>query len=106
MQGYVNVGNHLHLKLRMRDRVGFQKFLKSVTAQIARRVTGAKKGSPKGKFWDALAFTKVIRVQKQELALDRYIYANQLDVWHGRAIREEVLAAHSRAGPIVIDDQV
>ncbi len=101
VRGFVNVGNHLHLKLKIRDRAGFQKFLKSVTTQIARHVTGARRGAPKGKFWDALAFTKVIRVWRQEQVLDRYLHANQVEVWHGRAIREEELAAQSRAGPIV-----
>ncbi len=100
IQGYVNVGNHLHIKLKLRDRNGFQKFLKAVTALIARRVTGARKGAPKGQFWDALAYTKVIRVWRQEQTLNRYLHANQIEVWHGRAIRDEELAAHSRAGPI------
>ncbi|MBY0383798.1 hypothetical protein K2X05_01455, partial [bacterium] len=40
---FVNVGNHLHFKIRISSRENFQKFLKSLTTQIARYVTGARK---------------------------------------------------------------
>ena len=46
---FVNMGNHLHLKVRPLSRLGFQRFLKSTTAMIARAVTGAKKGYKFGK---------------------------------------------------------
>ena len=50
-----NVGNHIHLKIKITSRESFQKFLKSVTTLIARRVTGARKGKPFGRFWQGLA---------------------------------------------------
>ena len=49
---FVNVGNHLHIKIRAYSRETFRAFLKSITAMIARAVTGARKGLAFGKFWD------------------------------------------------------
>lgn len=91
LDGYANVGNHLHLKLRFKKRENFQKFLKSITSLIARHVTGARKGRPFGKFWDHLAFTKVIRVWRQEKQLDRYIVANAVEAYFGPIARTRFL---------------
>lgn len=77
---YANVGNHLHIKLRASSREGFQKFLKSVTAQIARRVTGAKRGKPFGRFWQGLAYTRILMSSLEELNLKGYIEANRREV--------------------------
>src|SRR4051794_22703013 len=41
---FVNVGNHLHLLIQVRDRVGFQKFLRVFAGQTAMIITGARKG--------------------------------------------------------------
>jgi REP element-mobilizing transposase RayT len=72
-----NVGNHIHLKIRITSRASFQKFLKSVTALIARKVTGARKGKPFGRFWQGLAFTRVLKSRCEEWNLDRYINSNR-----------------------------
>ena len=51
-------GNQIHLALKADHRKGFQNFLRVVGAQIARFITGAKRGKPYGKrFWDLPAFT-------------------------------------------------
>ncbi len=76
---YVNMGNHLHLKVKPHSRVGFQKFLKSTTAMIARKVTGARKGFEFGKFWDGLAFTRVIQSSYELFQLKGYFEANRLE---------------------------
>ena len=87
-----NVGNHLHLKLKFENRNGFQDFLRSITAQIARKVTGARKGQPFGKFWDALAYTRVITTRKEELQLRGYIDGNKIEATISKAAREVYLA--------------
>jgi REP element-mobilizing transposase RayT len=103
----VNVGNHLHIKLRFKYREGFQNFLRSVTALIARKITNARKGyrikgqkieassaSKKSteKFWQGLAFTRVIRTRIEELQLKGYFKANREQASKGEKAREAFLA--------------
>lgn len=60
-----NGGTKIHLLVKISSRAGFQNFLRSTSALIARLVTGAKKGNPFGKFWDALAFSRVLQQRKE-----------------------------------------
>lgn len=92
VESWVNVGNHLHLKIRFRTRRGFQNFLRTFTAVLARKITGACRGKPFGKFWDALAFTRVLASKREVANLDRYFDANAAEAFAGPAAREEVLA--------------
>ena len=57
---FANVGNHLHLLVQARTKSGFQRFLRTITGLIARLIMGAVKGRPSGKFWDNLAFSRVV----------------------------------------------
>lgn len=97
---FANVGNHLHLKIRITDRLEFGKFLKSVTTQVARFVTGARRGHPFGRFWQGLAYTRVISSRYEELQLRGYIAANRLEAElpgeRGRSAREEWLSDFNR----------
>lgn len=76
---FSNVGNHLHLLVRARTRDGFQNFLRVVTAQTAALVTGARKGNPKGKFWDALAYSRVVSWGREFKKLQAYLSKNLLE---------------------------
>jgi REP element-mobilizing transposase RayT len=80
---FVNMGNHLHLKVKPHSRLGFQRFLKSTTAMIARAVTGARKGFKFGKFWDGLAFTRVIQSGFELFQLKGYFEANRVESQKG-----------------------
>jgi len=91
-----NVGNHIHLKIRITSREGFQRFLKSVTALIARKMTGARKGKPFGRFWQGLAFTRVLKSYTEELNLKGYFYANRSEAALGPAARDRMLRAFNR----------
>lgn len=73
---FVNMGNHLHIKVRFKDAARFQQFLKSYTALLARKITGARRGQPFGKFWDGLAFTRVLTTAFEELGLRGYFEGN------------------------------
>ncbi len=88
---YVNVGNHLHLKVKAGSRLQFQMFLKAVTTLIARHVTGARRGFKFGRFWQGLAYTRVLRSRFEELRLRGYFQANREEVASGRAAREDYL---------------
>ena len=57
---FANVGSHLHLVLRARSREAFQGFLRSFAGIVARRVIGAERGRRTGRFFDGLAWTRVI----------------------------------------------
>lgn len=86
----VNVGNHLHLKIRITSRRSFQHFLRVVTALIAKKLTGAKRGQPFGRFWQGLAFTRVLLTSLEELNLRGYLEANRREVRSPKA-REDFL---------------
>jgi REP element-mobilizing transposase RayT len=88
-----NVGNHIHLKIRITSRVSFQKFLKSITALIARKITGARRGKPFGRFWQGLAYTRVLKSYTEELNLKGYFHANRSEAEYGAEARERVLKA-------------
>ncbi len=85
---FVNMGNHLHLKVRFKEPKKFQQFLKSFTSLLARKITGAKKGHKFGKFWDGLAFTRVITSRFEELQLKGYFEGNHLQRELGQAKRD------------------
>jgi len=96
----VNVGNHLHIKLKFKYRKGFQNFLRSVTSLIARKITNAKKGNqlPKqkhkqNKFWQGLAFTRVLKTSYEVLQLKGYFKANRIQAVKGEKAREQFLNA-------------
>jgi hypothetical protein len=92
IQDFANVGNHLHLKIKISSRENFQKFLKAITTLIARKVTGAKKGKPFGRpFWEGLAFTRIITSSLQELNLKGYIQANRLEATKSYQARQKYL---------------
>jgi hypothetical protein len=88
IQHYVNVGNHLHIKLRVYSRESFGAFLKSFSALLARAVTGARRGHAlRARFWDGLAFTRILYRSIEEKFLARYFTANSLEARFGSAIR-------------------
>jgi REP element-mobilizing transposase RayT len=91
-----NVGNHIHLKVKIHSRELFQKFLISVTGLIARTVTGARKGKAFGRFWNELAFTRVLQSYTEELWLNGYFIANRLEANVSRASREQLLREYAR----------
>jgi REP element-mobilizing transposase RayT len=86
-----NVGNHIHLKIKIQDRESFQKFLKSITCLIARKITGARKGRKFGRFWQGLAFTRVLTSALEELNLKGYIKSNRIQAAKGEPAREYFL---------------
>ncbi len=85
---YVNVGNHLHIKIRANSRDSFQAFLISVSALIARAVSGAKKGNKVGKFWDALVYTRILKTSFEGKILNHYFNANLMETMFGKEVRD------------------
>lgn len=87
-----NVGNHLHLEIKIQSREKFQQFLRSVTCLIARKITGAKKENKFGRFWQGLAFTRVLTNSLEELNLKGYIESNRREARQGYETRKRFLA--------------
>ncbi len=91
MLDWVNMGNHLHLKIRFKDRKYVGKFLKSFSATLARKITGAKKGNKFGKFWDGLVFTRVLSSRFEEFGIKGYFEANHRQREYGFEERKRYL---------------
>ncbi|MCM2324424.1 MAG: transposase [Oligoflexia bacterium] len=94
---YVNAGNHLHLVIKAKDKDGFKAYLRALTGTLARTVTGAKKGVKKGKFWDALAYSRVVTWGPELENVSFYVIMNELEglgVW-SRKFAAKVAAART-----------
>ncbi|MDZ4677094.1 MAG: transposase [Oligoflexia bacterium] len=78
---FANSGNHLHVLLKAPSKKAFQKFLRTITGLIARHVMNARRGYAKGKFWNSLAYTKMILSMHQFKNTANYIWKNALEGW-------------------------
>jgi len=89
---FVNMGNHLHLKVRFKDKKRFQNFLRTFAAILARKITGAHRSNSfkkqHGKFWDGMVFTRILLSKLEELGLRGYFEGNHRQRELGYAERE------------------
>lgn len=91
IHGFENMGNHLHLVLKFKSRALFQRFLKTVSGLIARHVTKARRGKPFGKrFFDRLAFTRVVQGARDLRGLVRYLFKNEIEREFGAQARATI----------------
>lgn len=75
---YVNVGNHLHLVIKLNNRRSFNPFIRAITGLIARHVLNAERGSSKEiQFWVARPFTRIISWGKDYLNINKYMNKNK-----------------------------
>ena len=78
---WANVGNHIHLAVRAKDRDGLKRFLMALSGRIAQRVTGARKGKPLGgRFFDSIPWTRIVEWRRAFQKLCRYIELNEIEV--------------------------
>lgn len=79
---YANVGNHIHLLIKVPSRAVWQRFLRELSGGIAILVTGARKGEALEKnsndrgFWDHLAFSRIVYFGKDFETMGRYLVKN------------------------------
>lgn len=88
---FANVGNHLHLvvKLPLRgtaSRKQYSKWIRLLTSRLAFKIGGSKKGEPfkdengeRIKFWDAIPFSRVIRGGRRWNSIERYVLKNEIE---------------------------
>lgn len=89
---WVNMGNHLHLKISCKDVHKLKMFLRTFAGLLARDITGASKGTGKfGQFWDGLVYTRVLHGALEELGLRGYFEANHREREMGTLAREAFL---------------
>lgn len=92
VKDFVNMGNHLHLKVQFKDAQRFQNFLRTFSGLLARKLTRAHRGSRLGhKFWDGLVYTRVLFSRLEELGLKIYFSGNQIERDLGYKERNEYL---------------
>ena len=103
-----NVGNHLHLHIRLDSRRSYRPFIRAVTAAIMMAVTGrsrwSKRVQSKGatsqpvsaqKFWDYRPFTRIVVGFRAVLGLRDYIAINRLE---GSGVSRETARVLVRSG--------
>src|SRR5437764_818629 len=106
---FANVGTHLHLLVRARRRDAFQGFLRSFAGIVARRVTGARRGRPSGRFFSGLAWSRVVGWGRDYLGVRHYVFRNEIGGTSSARVRRaleegprrarDVAPSLSRAGP-------
>jgi hypothetical protein len=74
---FVNGGSHVHILAHAKSRTAFQGFLRVFAGMVPRRITGARKGKQVGKFWDGLAYTRVVPFGDEFLSLRRAMKGQQ-----------------------------
>jgi hypothetical protein len=78
-----NVGNHLHIHLKLSTRYGYTPFIRAVTSAIAMAVTGRSRWSKtpkkKEKFWDLRPFTRIVVGLRAYFTLRDYVELNQFE---------------------------
>ncbi len=78
---FANVGNHLHLHIKLYRREQYKKFIRAITAAIMMRVTGINRWTKNatkltGRFWDLRPFTRILSSYTERLYIKDYIAIN------------------------------
>jgi len=90
---FENVGNHLHLLIKTETRKfhtakrEFQGFLRQFAGEVAFIVTGAKKSTPKGGFWEKRVYSRLVTWGREFRAIGDYFSKNFFEskgLWAGK----------------------
>lgn len=79
-----NVGNHLHIHLKLSNRRTYAPFIRAITSAIAMAASGTSRWCTKAqkgikKFWDYRPFTKVVESHQYFLNLKDYVQINKFE---------------------------
>lgn len=75
-----NVGNHLHIHLKVRSNGAYKAFVRAISGAIALKVTGANKTNKlKTKFWTQSPYTRFVHGVRDYLRLKDYIEVNLIE---------------------------
>lgn len=95
---YANVGNHIHLHLKLSGRQTYKAFIRAITAAIMIAVTGFSKWRPKPKnfqFWQHRPFSRIVRSLKAFKNMVDYIQINHLE---GLGVERQTAVLEVRRG--------
>lgn len=73
LHSFENVGSHLHLVVKIPGRRELRAFLRVFAQRVMFAVTGARKGDPKGRFFDGVAYSKVVNFGGELRELKNYL---------------------------------
>jgi len=91
-----NVGNHFHLLLSIKDRAKFQNFLRVLTPKIAYIATGIFNSKKLKQFWDAPAFTTIVKNWGKDFeSVDEYVLINQME---GKGVPRKLMNDWRKSG--------
>lgn len=80
LHSFANVGNHLHLHVRLGNRFAYPAFIRALTGAIALAVSGANKFKRlKKRFWDRRPFTRLVQSYAAFRRLENYVKINGLE---------------------------
>jgi len=95
IESFANVGNHLHLHLKLSNRHAYKPFIRAITSAIMMKVTGTSrwwkygrasgkylKNEPQkenGRFWDRRPYSRIVVGFKAVLNLRDYILINKYE---------------------------
>jgi REP element-mobilizing transposase RayT len=102
--------DHIHLFVSFKARELIQSFMKVITGLVARHITKAQKGKPFGRrFWDGLAFTRIVTGRRDFTRLKGYLVKNKIERDDGSEFRRaiefhESVERRSRARRMSYDD--
>ncbi len=92
-----NVGNHLHLQIRLSNRFTYKPFIRAITGAIAMAVTQTSrwnklKTQASDRFWDQRPFTRIVDSFKAFSNLRDYVRINAFEgAGVSRALAREIL---------------
>lgn len=91
---FENMGNHLHILLKVKAHESYNKFIRGISAAISRLISGAKRGEPKTlAFWSGRPFTRIVTWGRDRLGLLKYLNGNRI-----QAVGFEVFVKESEVG--------
>ena len=89
---FINVGNHLHLVMKIKNRVLYARFIRAISGLIARLVTGRERAKAKiissskdsaiptkFKFWQARPFSRVVSWGREFNTITKYMNKNRFE---------------------------
>lgn len=87
---FANVGNHLHIVIRVPSRRAYKSYVRALGGLIARQVLGAERGKPQlgqrtpgsdviSRFWDARPYTRIVTWGRDYAQLKSYVELNRME---------------------------